>query len=103
MTAEAVEVADQTCAKVGTERQDAALLTVCKDAYDVARPALVAAQYYIDVGDEKGVEKSLCTGQKALAATAQAVTATGTKLPPIVTEAVNFAGSICGVLGAANA
>lgn len=101
-TAEAVEQADQACAKIGLERKDVALLTACKDAYDVARPALVSAQYYLSIGDQHGVEASLCTGQKALAATAQAITATGAKLPPFVTETMQLAGSICTALGANN-
>lgn len=100
MTAEAVQQADQVCAKVGAERKDATLLTVCKEAYNVARPALISAQYLIDAGDEAGVEAELCTGQKALASAAKAVAATGTQLPPIVTEAVQFAGSLCAAVGA---
>lgn len=100
MTAEAVEQADHVCAAVGTQRKDAALLTVCKDAYNIARPALVAAQYYVDIGDQRGLESSLCTGERALQSTATAIAATGTKLPPLVTEAINFAGSICGALHA---
>lgn len=95
LASEAVEQADKVCATVGKERKDVALLTTCKDNYNIARPALVAAQYYIDLGDNAGMTKSLCTGVHALANTAQAVAAAGGKVPPLVTEALSFSGSLC--------
>lgn len=98
-TAEAIEQADQACAKIGLERQDVALLTACKDGYDIARPALISAQYYLQLGDQAGVEASLCTGQKALANTVKAITAAGASVPPFVTETMQLAGSVCMSLG----
>lgn len=95
LAAEAVEQADHACAAIGKERKDIALLTACKDNYNIARPALVAAQYYIDLGDNQGLTKSLCTGVAALSNTASVVAAAGGKVPPLVTEAISFSGSLC--------
>lgn len=100
MAASALKAVDDTCATLGTQKQDVNLLKTCADAYNYARPALVVAQYYADTGNEAGLEAELCVGVKGLQAEADAVVHAGGTVPPLATEALRFAGGLCKTGGA---
>lgn len=100
MAAEALKQADVACATIGAAKKDADLLKTCADAYNYARPALVVAQFYADSGDEANLEAELCVGVKGLQAESDAVVHAGGTVPPLVTEALRFAGGLCKVGGA---
>lgn len=102
-TAEAIRVADTLCAtvalRIGTTDREAGrkLAVSCADAYDVARPAVLAAATAVDAwdaGDHKGVVCGLATAGKALGSIVDAVKAAGATIPPLVEDGVRLVGSL---------
>lgn len=103
--AEAVRTADALCAtvaiRIGTEqdkRETARKLAVaCADAYDVARPAVLAAATAVDAwdaGDHRGVVCGLATAGKALGSIVDAVRAAGATVPPLVEDGLRLVGTL---------
>lgn len=103
--AEAVRTADALCAtvaiRIGTEsdkRETARKLAVsCADAYDVARPAVLAAATAVDAwdaGDHRGVVCGLAEAGKALGLIVDAVKAAGATVPPLVEDGLRLVGSL---------
>lgn len=97
VTADALKLADSTCAKVATVKKDAALAKTCADAYDIARPFLLAAESGVDAyPNDGGVMCSLGSAIEALSHVAEALTAAGSPLPPVVVDALSLAkGLVC--------
>lgn len=102
-TAEAIRVADTLCAtvalRIGTTDREAGrkLAVSCADAYDVARPAVLAAATAVDAwdaGDRKGVVCGLATAGKALGSIADAVKAAGATIPPLVEDGLRLVGAL---------
>lgn len=102
-TAEAIRVADTLCAtvalRIGTTDREAGrkLAVSCADAYDVARPAVLAAATAVDAwdaGDRKGVVCGLAEAGKALALIVDAVRAAGATIPPLVEDGLRLVGSL---------
>lgn len=101
--AEAVKIADASCATaaltVGVEdrAKGRAIATACADAYDVARPAVLAAATAVDAwdaGDHRGVICGLATAGKALGQIAESIRAAGAKLPPVVEDGLRLVGAL---------
>ena len=102
-TAEAIRVADTLCAtvalRIGTIDREAGrkLAVSCADAYDVARPAVLAAATAVDAwdaGDHRGVVCGLATAGKALGLIVDAVKAAGATIPPLVEDGLRLVGSL---------
>jgi hypothetical protein len=95
---EAAKVADSTCAQLAlaivaldrSRREQAkALAVTCADAYDVARPAIVATAEGVDgwdTGKRQGVVCGLAKAAPALLSMAGAIRSSGGKLPMIVED-----------------
>jgi hypothetical protein len=104
--AEAARVADKLCADialkaaaVGKREGAEALASTCADAYDVARPAIVAAAEGVDAwesGERLGVVCGLARASSALLTIVGAIKAAGASVPPVVEDGLRLAG----VLGA---
>lgn len=101
--AEAVRTADTLCAtvalRIGADNRDRgrALATTCADAYDVARPATLAAATAVDAwdaGDHRGVICGLATAGRSLGQIADAVRAAGATIPPLVEDGLRLVGSL---------
>jgi len=101
--AEAVRTADTLCAtvalRIGADdrARGRALAVSCADAYDVARPAVLAAATAVDAwdaGDHRGVVCGLATAGKALGQIAESIRATGAKLPPVVEDGLRLVGAL---------
>ncbi len=92
--AEGVKVADHLCAQVAIAKHDKATAVACAHAYDVARPALIAAQYGIDAWDSGGSKDVPCAildASKALRAVGDAVKAAGATVPAVALDALSLA------------
>lgn len=96
--AEAVHVADETCASVALARHDRDLASTCADAYDEARAALVATATAVDAWDDATTRTSvLCrtaAAVRGLEAISYAVRAAGASVPPIVDDALALASAL---------
>lgn len=101
--AEAVRTADTLCAtvalRIGADdrARGRALATACADAYDVARPATLAAATAVDAwdaGDHRGVICGLATAGRSLGQIADAVRAAGATIPPLVEDGLRLVGSL---------
>jgi hypothetical protein len=100
--AEAAKVADSTCAQLAlatvavdeSKRQVAGTLAItCADAYDVARPAIIAAAEGVDAwdaGGRQGVVCGLAKATPALVSMAGAIRAAGGKLPLLVEDGLRI-------------
>lgn len=103
-TATALDVADTACAKavevlakVGRTKDAIATGNACGDAYDVARPALLAAARSVDAwdaGERKGVICGLAQAAPALEQLAKAIEAAGATLPPAVVDGLRIVGAL---------
>lgn len=102
-TAEAIRIADTLCAtvalRIGTTDREAGrkLAVSCADAYDVARPAVLAAATAVDAwdaGDHRGVVCGLATAGRSLGQIADAVRAAGATIPPLVEDGLRLVGSL---------
>ena len=93
VVADAVKVADGICASLALAKKDPKLAKVCADAYDIARPSLLAAESGIDLYDGKGgpLLCSVGTAVEALAHVAEAISAAGASLPAVVADALSLA------------
>jgi hypothetical protein len=106
--AEAAKVADSTCARLAlstfaldeSKRERAkALAVTCADAYDVARPAIIAAAEGVDAwdsGSRKGVVCGLAKASPALLSMAGAIRAAGGKLPLVVEDGLRMINALGG-------
>ncbi len=101
--AEAVRTADTLCAtvalRIGADNRERgrALATACADAYDVARPATMAAATAVDAwdaGDHRGVICGLATAGRSLGQIADAVRAAGATIPPLVEDGLRLVGTL---------
>lgn len=101
--AESLKLADTLCAtvalRIGTADREAGrkLAVSCADAYDVARPAVLAAATAVDAwdaGDHRGVVCGLATAGKGLALIVDAVKAAGATVPPLVEDGLRLVGSL---------
>jgi hypothetical protein len=93
LVAEGVRVADETCAQVGAQQKNAALLKTCADAYDTTRASLLAAESAVDAwdaGEKKDLACALAASVRGLAQIANAVTHAGAELPLLVTDAMTL-------------
>ena len=103
-TATALDVADTACAravevlaKAGRTKEAIATGNACGDAYDVARPALLAAARSVDAwdaGERQGVICGLAQAAPALEQLAKAIEAAGATLPPAVVDGLRLAGAL---------
>lgn len=101
--AESLKLADTLCAtvalRIGAADREAGrkLATACADAYDVARPATLAAATAVDAwdaGDHRGVICGLATAGRSLGQIADAVRAAGATIPPLVEDGLRLVGSL---------
>jgi len=101
--AEAVRTSDALCAtvaiRIGADdrARGRALAVACADAYDVARPAVLAAATAVDAwdaGDHRGVVCGLATAGKALGSIVDAVRAAGATVPPLVEDGLRLVGTL---------
>ncbi len=98
--AKATAGADLVCASIAMAQKDAAIAKACADSYDVARPALLAAEAGIDAWEDGESGRIACLvvdGATALSKTAETITKAGGKVPLDVADALKFATSIAGV------
>ncbi|WP_394833573.1 hypothetical protein LVJ94_44410 [Pendulispora rubella] len=99
--AKAVSVADEVCASTARTRSNAQLAKSCKDAYDVARPALFAAESGVDAwenGQRHNVACSAIDAANALRNIGDALIQAGVSLPAVLTDALLLSrglGEVC--------
>ena len=99
MLAKTTAVADESCATLARNKQDAALAKKCADAYDVIRPLLMAAESGVDAWESGSRNQIACVVAKSAAALVdivEAVNAVGGTLPSSVGDSLKFAASIVG-------
>ena len=99
MFARTTVIADEACATLARTKQDAQMAKVCADAYDVARPALLAAESSVDAwesGAKNDVACSVAKASVALTKIVDAVRAGGGTLPLSIEDSLKFATSIVG-------
>ncbi|WP_394844031.1 hypothetical protein LZC95_44130 [Pendulispora brunnea] len=99
--AKAVSIADEVCATTAKNRSNAQLAKTCKDAYDVARPALLAAESGVDAwenGQRHDVACSAINAANALRNMGEALSGAGVALPAVLTDALLLSrglGEVC--------
>lgn len=100
LVARGVVVADELCAEVVVRQmRDAVHGRQCKDAYDAARAALLAAEYVIDAWDAGRAGEVACAARRAAAALDDmrgAANAAGATMPAVVDDAVSIGGELGG-------
>ena len=103
--AEAVRVADDSCATVALAKAlddkeaGRALAQRCALAYDVAKPALIAAASGVDAWDAGARSAVVCSvhdAGEALVQIAGAITAAGGHVPPAVEDGIKLLGLLGG-------
>ncbi|WP_394825046.1 hypothetical protein [Pendulispora albinea] len=95
--AEAVKVADHTCADLARELQSLELARTCDDGYGVARSALLLAEASVDAWDAGQQQRTLCAAGKAAVAlrnVTDAVVRSGGKIPNVVEDALRVSASL---------
>lgn len=92
--AQAASVADKTCATLALKTGNIPLAKKCGDAYDVARPALLAAESAVDAWDDASAKRVACSLASALDALwqiSEALKVAGAKAPAVIEDAIKFA------------
>jgi len=100
--ATAVAVADGVCATTARDRIDATLAKTCADAYDAARPALLAAESGVDAWDSGQQHDVACAANHAITALqnmGDALTRAGVTWPSVVTDALSISRTLQNVGG----
>ncbi|WP_394823726.1 hypothetical protein [Pendulispora albinea] len=91
--AKAVSVADGVCTAAARERSDAKLAKMCADAYDAARPALLAAESGVDAWENGQRQRVACATTDAAVALrnlGDALARVGVSLPPVLSDALSL-------------
>lgn len=99
VTAEAVKLADTTCAQVALERTDLALARACEQAYDLARASAIAAAAAVDAWDEGKRGEVACALQRAageLRKVASELRARQANVPKVIDDALGLAAGVGG-------
>ena len=97
--AKTTAIADEACATLAKTKQDVSIAKTCADAYDIARPALLAAEAGVDAwesGSKNEVACAVAKASNALTKIAETVKAGGGTLPLSVIDSLKFATSIVG-------
>lgn len=94
LTAQAVETADQFCAQTALAQSNLALAQTCTDAYNSARPGLLAAEAGLDSGYDANAACAVKDALLALTHVSEALKAAGVDVPGIVQDAQTFAGKL---------
>jgi hypothetical protein len=92
-TAEAVKIADETCAKYAIAKIDLDLARTCEDAYTQARGSLIVASSGIDAWTEQKRSAVTCAVIRAveeLSKMAKALSGKGAKVPPIIDDSIRL-------------
>lgn len=98
--AEAVHFADQACAQVALDTKRGALAAECADAYDIARPAALAAANAVDAWNDGAQSKTACAlvkAAKALEHMAVVMAAGGVVIPALIEDALRLAPTLKGL------
>lgn len=102
--ARAVREADVLCARYADDTGDVDTARACADAYDVARPALLAAEAGLDAWDSADSGRTACAvvdASRALRRLVEALDAVHVAIPPAARDAVELAAGLEGVCRAA--
>jgi hypothetical protein len=97
MVAKAVQVSDNLCATYALQTKEVAVAKACADAYDLARPSLLAAETGVDTWDDVAQNKLGCAvnnGVSALVQVSAVLAKEKLALPTIVTDALQLASSV---------
>lgn len=97
MVAKAVVVADQSCASFALQVKDAKIAKACADAYDVARPVLIAAEASLDTWDSAAQGKIGCAinaGVTALTDVSVILVQEKLAIPSVVLDALKLVNSV---------
>jgi|GEM_PF-4570473 len=93
VVAEAIHIADATCASTAKATRDLALAETCAQAYDDARAGLVAAAASVDAWDDGSHGGVVCGVQRGLDGLGKLLPAlrkAGAKIPTIVDDATRL-------------
>lgn len=97
MVAKAVVVADQSCASFALQVKDAKIAKACADAYDVARPVLLAGEASLDTWDATAQGKIGCainSGVTALTDVSVILVQQHLAIPSVVLDALKLVNSV---------
>lgn len=91
-TAEGLRVGDQACAALATRRADRELAEACAAAYEVGRPAVIAAAGAVDAWERPGARERVACSLAAALGGLEAIVAEmrrrgGEAVPPLLSDA----------------
>lgn len=97
LVADGVRVADATCSTVARAERREDVAKKCAGAYDIARPALIAAEAAVDAYDHGGASQWGCCLRDALlglGAISAGIGAVGGEVPTVVVDGLSLGASL---------
>lgn len=90
LVSDAVLAADDVCSTAAVDLQDRGLAEECAKDYTISRQALVTAEQFISLGDDKNASCFMADAADSLKAVAMALHDRGVAIPNILLTAVNW-------------